>query len=225
MWLCFIKTTRPATFLAQMAQQIIRRHTRDAKKQVHLHLSDTHCRCHSRRHLCPARHTPYPGTNPEHKNPKLLICWPDMHIHIQLFAVLKFSILMHLLRIARTIQILIQICWLIMEHALVCTLSVVWSCSKHLLWKSEQPIEPTCKLLQALIERHGILEIIIIYFYVLFKNNIVIKKNVNGNVRKAAKTMGMLDYTKSNDCILWTHPWQNAHQRSVNHFRSCKSGN
>jgi len=34
----------------------------------------------------------------------------------------------------------------------------------------------------------GILEIIIIYIYVLLKNNVVIKKNVNENARKAAKT-------------------------------------
>jgi hypothetical protein len=30
---------------------------------------------------------------------------------------------------------------------------------------------------------------IIIYIYVLLKNNVVIKKNVNENARKAAKTM------------------------------------
>jgi len=40
-----------------------------------------------------------------------------------------------------------------------------------------------------LIERHGILEIIIIYFYVLLKNNVVIKKKVNENAKNAASTI------------------------------------
>jgi len=38
-------------------------------------------------------------------------------------------------------------------------------------------------------QRHGILEIIIIYSYVLLKNNVVIKKKVNENTRKAARMM------------------------------------
>jgi len=37
--------------------------------------------------------------------------------------------------------------------------------------------------------RHGILEIISIYSYVLLKNNAVIKKKVNENARMAARTM------------------------------------
>jgi len=37
--------------------------------------------------------------------------------------------------------------------------------------------------------RHGILEIISIYPYVLLKNNAVIKKKVNENARMAARTM------------------------------------
>jgi len=40
-----------------------------------------------------------------------------------------------------------------------------------------------------LTERNGIVEIIIIYIYGLLKNNVVIKKKVNENARKAAKTM------------------------------------
>jgi hypothetical protein len=53
-----------------------------------------------------------------------------------------------------------------------------------------------------LIERHGILEIIITYLSVLLNNNAVIKKKPNENPRKDAKPIGMLNYTKSNDCIL-----------------------
>jgi len=44
----------------------------------------------------------------------------------------------------------------------------------------------------------------------------VSKKKVNENARKAAKLTCMMDYAKSNDCILWIHPWQNEHQWSVN---------
>jgi len=44
----------------------------------------------------------------------------------------------------------------------------------------------------------------------------VIKKKVNENARKAAKSTQMRDYTKSNDCILWIHTWQNECQWSVN---------
>jgi len=148
-----------------------------------------------------------------------------MHIHIYLFPVLNFLLLMHLPRIASTIQISIHICWLMKEHPLVSTLSAVWQCSWHPFWRPEQPIERTCKWWQALIERHGILEMIIIYIYVLLKKNVVIKKKVNENARMAAKTMWMMEYAKSNNCILWVHPWQNEHQRSVNNFRSCMSGN
>jgi hypothetical protein len=39
-----------------------------------------------------------------------------------------------------------------------------------------------------LTERHEMLEIIIIYNYVLLKNNVVIKKKINENARKAAKS-------------------------------------
>jgi hypothetical protein len=36
--------------------------------------------------------------------------------------------------------------------------------------------------------KDGIVEIVITYIYVLLKNNVVIKKNVNESARKAAKT-------------------------------------
>jgi hypothetical protein len=44
----------------------------------------------------------------------------------------------------------------------------------------------------------------------------VIKKKVNQNARKAAK---------SNDYILWIHPWQDEHQWSVNDSSSSIMGN
>jgi hypothetical protein len=40
-----------------------------------------------------------------------------------------------------------------------------------------------------LTERHGILEMINIYLSAFLKNNIVMKKKVKENARKAAKTM------------------------------------
>jgi len=66
---------------------------------------------------------------------------------------------------------------------------------------------------------------IFIYIYELLKNNAVIKKKVNDNTRKAAKTMWMMDSAKLNDCILWIRPWQHDCQRSVNNCRSYTSGN
>ena len=53
----------------------------------------------------------------------------------------------------------------------------------------------------------------------------MIKEKVNGNTRKAAKTMSMIDYAKSHDCILRIRPLQNECQQSVNNFRSGMSGN
>jgi len=52
----------------------------------------------------------------------------------------------------------------------------------------------------------------------------VIKENINENNRKAAKTLWMIFYSKSTECILRIRPSQNEYQWSVNNFRSCKSG-
>jgi len=148
-----------------------------------------------------------------------------MCVHIHFFAVMNAVLLMYLHRIASTIQILIKICWLKKEHPLVCTLSAMWQCSCHPFWRPEQSLELTCKWWWTLIERHRILEIIIIYWYVLLKNNVVIKNKVNENARKAAKTISIIDDARLNNCILWIHPLQNGCPQSVNNFRSCKSGN
>jgi len=118
---CFVKTKRPAAFLAKMAPQSIRRHAGDAKEQVHLHPTDAESRLQSRLHHCPARHPPQPVTLPEFNLLKSSICRPDIHIRIQLFPVRNLS----MMRIPSTIPILIQICWLMK----VSTLSVVWWCS------------------------------------------------------------------------------------------------
>jgi len=57
------------------------------------------------------------------------------------------------------------------------------------------------------------LQIIILYIYGLLKNNVVIKKKVNENARKAGKTIWMMDNATRNDCILWIQLWQNKCQQ------------
>ena len=172
-----------------MAQQRIRWHDGDGKEQADLHLTDAN----RRRHLCSKHHSPQLVTVPRINVCKSLICRPDIRIHIQLLPVLELLLLMLLPRIACTIQIFILICWLRKEHPLVGTLSAAWECCWHPFYRSEQPIERTCKWCRALIEKHGILEIIIIYLYVLLKNNAVIKNKVNENARKAARTFWTKD--------------------------------
>jgi hypothetical protein len=49
---------------------------------------------------------------------------------------------------------------------------------------------------------YGILEIIVIYLYLLSMNNVVIKKKVNENTRNTARTIYMKKYTKWNNCIM-----------------------
>jgi len=152
-----------------MAPQRIRRHAGDAQEQVHLYRNNADSRLQSWRHnwpechLCPECHGHHPVTLPELNVPKSSICWPDICMHIPVHPPLNFLHLMHMPRIASMIQILIQICWLMMEHPLVCTLSAVWECSKHPFWRLEQPIERTCKWWWALIQRNGNFECISIY--------------------------------------------------------------
>jgi len=108
----------------------IRWHAGDAMVQVHLHPTDADSRLLSRLqswvHLCRKHQPPQPVTLPQHNISKSPICRPDMCIDIYLFPVLNDSTLIHLPRIASTIQILIQICCLMKEHPLVITLSAVW---------------------------------------------------------------------------------------------------
>jgi len=115
---CFIKTKRPAAFLAKMVPQRIRRHAGDAKEQVHLHQTDAESGLHSRLHHCPAHHLPLQVTLPEIILRKSSICLPDIRIRMQLIPVRNFS----MMRKPSTLPILIQICWLMK----VSTLSVVW---------------------------------------------------------------------------------------------------
>jgi len=115
---CFVKTKRPAAFLAKMALQRIRRHAGHAKLQVHLHPPDAESGFHRRLYLRQARHPPQPVTLPELNLLKSSICRPDIHIRIQHLPGRNISKMM---RIPSTIPILIQICWLMK----VSTLAVV----------------------------------------------------------------------------------------------------
>ena len=124
-----VETTWPDAFLAKMALQCIPRHAGDSKEQVYLHPTNAESRLQSRRYLCPEHHPPQPETLPEFTMPKLLICRPDIRICIYIFPVLYLLLSMHLPRIARMIQILIEICLLMKEQPLVSKLSAVWQFS------------------------------------------------------------------------------------------------
>ena len=125
-WLWFMEIKPTAAFVAKMAQQRICRHTGGAKAWVHLDPSDSDSRHMTRRHIHPKCHLCHPVTLRELTLPKSKVYHPDMYIHILHFPALNFSIVMHMPRIASTIQIIFQICWLLQEHPLVSTLSAVW---------------------------------------------------------------------------------------------------
>jgi hypothetical protein len=121
-----VKTTLPDAVLAELALKRIRRHTADVKEHVHLCPTDAVSRLQSQCHRCPEDHLPQPVTLPELKISKSLIFWMDMRINIRLFLAQNRLLAMHLPKIARTIQISIQICWRMKEILLVNILSAVW---------------------------------------------------------------------------------------------------
>jgi len=60
---------------------------------------------------------------------------------------------------------------------------------------------------------------------VLLKNNVVIKKKVHEDDRKAVKTPLLIDYTKQNDWMLPIGLEQSERPQSENNFWSSMSGN
>jgi hypothetical protein len=52
-----------------------------------------------------------------------------------------------------------------------------------------------------------------------------VQEKGNVNVRKTAKSIWVIDYTKSKDCMMWIHPWQNERQGSINESWSGMLGN
>jgi hypothetical protein len=108
--LCFIKTTWPDAFLGTKAPKKIHRHARDTNKQVHLHAIDADSRLRSRHHICPDHHPPQLLIFLYLNFPESLFYWPDKHSFIYLFPMGNLLLLVLLLRIASTLEILIQIC-------------------------------------------------------------------------------------------------------------------
>jgi len=104
----------------------IPRHGGDAKLRVHLRPSDSDRLHQNWRRIYVKRHLFHLVTMRQLTYPKSKVCHPDICIYILLLSVLNFEILMHTPRITSVIKILIQICWLMMEHPLVSTLSAAW---------------------------------------------------------------------------------------------------
>ena len=116
---CFVKTKRPAAFLAKMVRQRICRHSGHWKEQLHHRPPFAENGFHSRLHLCPARHPPLPVTLPELNLLISSISWQDIRIRIQLFRVRNFSKMISMLS---RMPMMIQRCRLMKVN----TLSVVW---------------------------------------------------------------------------------------------------
>jgi len=123
--LYFIKTTWMAAFLAKLAQPRVRRHARGTKDRVHLNPSNAASQHQLQCHLCPEHHLRHPVTMSKFNFPKLTMCHPNMHIHMLLFLMPNFSILMYMPRIASTRKISFQICWVMKAHPLVSALSAM----------------------------------------------------------------------------------------------------
>jgi len=123
---CFVKHMTTDTFLATMALQTISRHARSAKERLHLCLTGTDSWHQTQRNCRLNCHMREPVTIRELKVSQLPISHPDRCIPTLRFPALNFSILMHMARIASTMQISIQICWPMKEHPPVGTPSAVW---------------------------------------------------------------------------------------------------
>jgi hypothetical protein len=79
-------------------------------EQVHLHPTNADSQLQSRLHLCLELHPPQPVTILGLNVPQLSHCQPDIYIQINFFPLLRFLVMMHVIRIASMIQIVIQIC-------------------------------------------------------------------------------------------------------------------
>jgi len=165
-----------ASFLAKMAHQTICRHAGGAKELAHLQLTKADswhqywCRLYLEHQLHRL------ATIRELKVPKSKVCHLDICIYILLFPALNFSIMIHIPRIASTIKIVFQICWLMKEHPPVNMLLAEWKCSWHPFCRREQPTEWTYKWRRALINRNTVLSVILStisrHFKVYFKGYI-----------------------------------------------------
>jgi hypothetical protein len=103
--LCFGKFRRMAAFLAKMALHRIHRQAGEVKAQVHNHQNDKKSRQQNQRHILLKCHRFHPVTMAQRTYPKSKVCHQNMYISILLFQVLKFSILIHMPKIASVIKI------------------------------------------------------------------------------------------------------------------------
>ena len=124
-WLWFVKHTRTAAILANMAKQRILRHAGGTRERVHIQQTNAVSWHLNWRHLRPELHLHHLVTMGDPKLPQSKARHPDMCIYILLFPNLNFAILMQRPRMASTIKIIIMICWPMKEHPLVSTLSAV----------------------------------------------------------------------------------------------------
>ena len=153
-WQWFMKIRLKAAFLAKMAQQRIRTHTRGETEQVHLF--------QTLRHLSTERHLHRLATMQELDFPKSKVCHPDMFIYILLLPMLNSLNLRHMTRITCAIKIVFQICWLMEEHPLVSTVSAAWWFSWQPFCRWEQPTERMWHWWRALIERNRIFWVLLL---------------------------------------------------------------
>jgi hypothetical protein len=98
----FVHVQRTAPFLGKMAQQHIHRHAEGTNSRVQLH--------HNGCHLSPEHHMCGLMTVTELEAPKQKSCYPHICLYILCVLALHCAILIHMLRIACTIQMQFQIC-------------------------------------------------------------------------------------------------------------------
>jgi len=133
-----------------MAQQRIRRHAGGKMERVYLDPN--------RRLLHPECHLHHLVTLREVKVLKYNVCHPFMWRYILFFTTVSFSNLMHMPRMASSIEILFQICWLMTDRPLVSTLSGVWYCCRHPFCRQTLPFERIWQWRQELWEWNRIVE-------------------------------------------------------------------
>jgi hypothetical protein len=104
------EATQTAVFLAVMAQQRIIRHVRATKERVHLHQTKADCRHLNQYHFHLECHLWHLVTILDLNVTKPTVCPLDMCVYMLLCLALNLSILVHMLRKANMIKIIIQIC-------------------------------------------------------------------------------------------------------------------
>jgi len=139
-----------AAFHAKIAAQRIHHHAGGAKELVYLH--------QNRRHLHPERHLCHLVARMEVSVPKWKVCDPDMWIYILLFLAPNSEILIQIVRIANSIMIIFQICWLMKDNPLLSTQCAAWWFSWHPFCRWQLLFDRTWQWRRELIQGNGIFE-------------------------------------------------------------------